>query len=93
MPPRLNASNAYKSLTLQKKSLAVRRNVLCPSVTPSRGFATSKDSKPERSGPNQDVLGHVSEEAADIAKITGETQPDIGQASPVQEVCTTIDQR
>lgn len=37
-------------------------------------------------GPNQDQLGHVSEEAAITGKITGEGGPDLDQGSPVQEV-------
>jgi hypothetical protein len=28
----------------------------------------------------------VSEEAADVSRITGETEPDIGQGTPVQDV-------
>ena len=50
-----------------------------------RGFADEKDQKPA-AGPNQDTLGHVSEEAADMGRITGETKPDLGQGTPVQEV-------
>ena len=37
-------------------------------------------------GPNQEQAPHVSEEAADLAKVVGETAPDIGQGTPVQEV-------
>lgn len=48
-----------------------------------RGFA---DEKQPADGPNQDVLGHVSEEAADMGDVTGETKPDLGQGTPVQEV-------
>lgn len=47
-----------------------------------RGFADEKDPK----GRNEDVLGHVSEEAADMSKIKGETGPDLGQGTPVQDV-------
>lgn len=38
-------------------------------------------------GPNQEQLPHVSEEAAAMGKITGEGGPDIGQGTPVEEVC------
>ena len=37
-------------------------------------------------GPNQQQAPHVSEEAAELAEIVGETAPDIGQGTPVQEV-------
>ena len=37
-------------------------------------------------GPNQDQLPHVSEEAAAIDKITGDTPPDIERGTPIQEV-------
>jgi len=50
-----------------------------------RGFADEKDPNTP-TGPNQDVLGHVSEEAADLGKITGETEPDLGQGTPVQDI-------
>ena len=41
---------------------------------------------PAPSGPNQDVLPHVSEEAAQMGDITGEGGPDLSQGTPVQEV-------
>ena len=50
-----------------------------------RGFADEKDPKPA-TGPNEDVLGHVSEEAADMGDVTGGTKPDLNQGTPVQEV-------
>jgi hypothetical protein len=51
-----------------------------------RGLADEKESN-AATGPNHDVLGHVSEEAADMGKMTGETEPDLGQGTPVQDVC------
>jgi small subunit ribosomal protein S7 len=50
-----------------------------------RSFADEKDPKPAI-GLNQDVLGNVNEEAADIGKVTGETQPNLEQGRPVKEV-------
>lgn len=50
-----------------------------------RGFADEKSPKPA-TGPNQDVLGSVSQEAADVGKVTGEEEPDLSQGTPVQEV-------
>lgn len=44
---------------------------------------------PEANGPNQSQLPHVTEERAEMDKVMGETPPDIGQGTPVQEVgCT-----
>lgn len=38
-------------------------------------------------GPNQEQLPHVSEEAAAMGEVTGETSPDIEEyGTPVQEV-------
>ena len=37
-------------------------------------------------GPNQEQLPHVSEEAADTGRITGEGGPELEQGTPVQEV-------
>jgi len=50
-----------------------------------RGYADERD-QPPATGPNEDVAGHVSEEAAQINRITGETEPDVGQGTPVQDV-------
>jgi small subunit ribosomal protein S7 len=81
MPPRLNLFAAGRSLAIRSRpSIAAR--VPAPALRiASRGFA---DEKPK--GPNQDVLGHVSEEAADLGEVTGETKPDLSQGTPVQEV-------
>ncbi|KAI9817999.1 MAG: hypothetical protein M1832_004520 [Thelocarpon impressellum] len=40
----------------------------------------------EPRGPNQDVLPHVSEEAAATGDITGEGGPELDQGTPVQEI-------
>ncbi|KAL2075623.1 hypothetical protein VTL71DRAFT_566 [Oculimacula yallundae] len=52
------------------------------SVASRRAFADDKAPP----GPNEGQLGHVSEETIDINKIKGETTPDIGQGTPVQEI-------
>lgn len=81
MPPRLNIFSASRSLAVRTRpSIASKTPVQFRAVA-QRGFA---DEKPK--GPNQDVLGHVSEEAADMGNITGETKPDLSQGTPVQEV-------
>lgn len=85
MPPRLDFLRACNSIAprVQPSIVVCRPRFL---ARPSRrGFADEKDPKPA-TGPNQESLGHVSEEAADVSRITGETEPDIGQGTPVQDV-------
>jgi small subunit ribosomal protein S7 len=48
--------------------------------------ATSKYDSNEVRGANESQLPHVTEEAAAIDKVTGNTPPDIEQGTPVQEV-------
>jgi len=57
-----------------------------------RCFADDKTPSP-RSNPNPtgSGIGHVSEEAAEVSDITGETGPDLGQGTPVQEVGSIVD--
>lgn len=89
MPPRLNLLGASRSLARRSSpSIAILQPRIIQ-ISLSRGFADGKDSQPAR-GPNQDVLGHVSEEAVDVGKVTGEKTPDLGQGTPVQEVCVHI---
>lgn len=79
MPPRLNIFGAGRSLAIRARpSIASRQPAQFLSAS-RRGYADEK-------GPNQDGLGNVSEEAADMGDITGETKPDLGQGTPVQEV-------
>lgn len=88
MPPKLNLYGASRSLVIrQRPSIAVRQPGIAQ-VVGRRGFA-EKEEHPAH-GPNQDVLPHVSEEAADIGRVKGETQPEIGQGTPVQDVCSDI---
>lgn len=85
MPPRLNIFGASRSLALRSRPSIASRQPRVFQAASRRGFADEKDPKPA-AGPNQDVLPHASEEAADIGRITGETEPDLGQGTPVQEV-------
>ena len=92
MPPRLNLLGASRSIAIRSRpSIASRQPRLLPRAS-QRYFADEKtpESPPPATRPNQDVLGHVSEEAADMGKVTGETGPDLGQGTPVQEVCFPI---
>jgi small subunit ribosomal protein S7 len=85
MPPRLNFHGASRSLAIRSRPSVALRRPRVAQVVARRSFADEKDPNPA-TGPNQDVLPSVSEEAADVGKVTGETQPDIGQGTPVQEV-------
>ena len=56
-----------------------------------RCFADDKKPAPgSNPNPTGSGIGHVSEEAADVSDITGETGPDLGQGTPVQEVCSIV---
>jgi small subunit ribosomal protein S7 len=86
MPPRLNLYGASRSLSIRASPSIASYKPINLRVAAGRGFADDKEPKSAATGLNQDVLGHVSEEAADMGKVTGETQPDLGQGTPVQEV-------
>lgn len=81
MPPRLNLFTPSRTLAIRSRATGAPCQFRVFQATARRGFADEK-----ATGPNQDVLGHVSEEAADMGNITGETKPDLGQGTPVQEV-------
>lgn len=89
MPPRLNFCAASRSLARRTRPSYNLHQPRILQITSRRGFADERTPKPA-TGPNQDVLGHVSEEAVDISKVTGETEPDLGQGTPVQEVYLSI---
>merc|ERR1711939_354395 len=83
MPPRLNLYGASRSLAFRSRpSIISYQSRISPAVS-RRAFA---DEKTPPTGPNEETLGHVSEEAADMSKIKGETGPDLGQGTPVQEI-------
>ncbi|KAH6724156.1 30S ribosomal protein-like protein S7 [Leptodontidium sp. 2 PMI_412] len=82
MPPRLNLYGASRSLAFRSRpSITSYRPRISPVVS-RRAFADEKAPP----GPNEGQLGHVSEEAGEMSKITGETGPDLGQGTPVQEI-------
>lgn len=87
MPPRLVFSSVYRSLVIRTRP-SIRPPQIAQ-ITPRRGFADEVDRKPA-DGPNQNVLGNVSEEAADINRVTGETQPELNQGTPIQDVRLSI---
>jgi small subunit ribosomal protein S7 len=85
MPPRLNVFGTGRSIAIRYRPSIASYQPRIVHTASRRGFANEKDPKPA-TGPNEDVLGHVSEEAADLGKVTGGTEPDLGQGTPVQEV-------
>jgi small subunit ribosomal protein S7 len=85
MPPRLNLFRAHRSLAIRTRSSIGPGQPRITVAVAHRCFADQK--KPPVTGPNEHGLGHVSEEAADVGKVMGKTQPDLGRSTPVQEVC------
>ncbi|KAI9652276.1 MAG: hypothetical protein M1829_001685 [Trizodia sp. TS-e1964] len=85
-PPRLNIfSPANCFLRPERCVLALRSSTSLPVYLPIRRRPYSNLS--EQDGAlNKDILPHVSEEAAEIGRITGEGGPDLGQATPVLEI-------
>lgn len=95
MPPRLPIRlRLGQSLRPRPTRPTLSPRAACLPTIRCRGFAdkadkTSPPSDPPAQGPNQDVLPHVSEEAATTGQITGEGGPDLDQGTPVQEVRDT----
>ena len=92
MPPRLTSLRCSHVLVPRPiQNAAVARLVL--PIRPRNITSTEKPlpTQPDEDsrGPNQNQLGHVSEEAADTAEIMGETAPEQEvQGTPVAEVLT-----
>jgi hypothetical protein len=81
MPPRLVFARVCGSLAIRARPAINPRRIV--QIAARRAFA---DKKAPDSSPNQNVLGHVSEEAAGISRTIGETQPEPSQGTPVQDV-------
>jgi small subunit ribosomal protein S7 len=90
MPPRLNLRAVSRSLVILSRTSTASSQPRIARVVARRTFTEEKGQQPAL-GPNQDVLPHVSEEAADIADITGGTKPDTSQGTPVQDVCSSTE--
>jgi len=84
MPPRLNFYGASRSFAIRARPSIASHQPRILQAASRRGFADEKD--PPKPGPNRDVLPNVNEEAADVSRVTGKTEPDLGRATPVQEV-------
>jgi small subunit ribosomal protein S7 len=85
MPPRLRLFTS-RSLALRPKPRVAK----CTIAPLQRRYASDNANLPvaeNRKGPNQEQLPHVSEEAAAMGEVMGETSPDIEEhGTPVQEV-------
>jgi hypothetical protein len=88
MPPRLNLRAASRSLVILSRPSVTSVQPRIAQIVARRTFAEEKSQHPAP-GTNQDVLPHVSEEAAEYAEITGGTKPDTSQGTPVQDVCSS----
>ncbi|KAB8300014.1 hypothetical protein EYC80_000254 [Monilinia laxa] len=86
MPPRLNFHSASRSLTIRSRPIVAIRNPAFFNITPAARRCFAEEKQPTRNGSNEDVAGHVSEEARDMAEITGETPPDMGNSTNVQDI-------
>merc|ERR1711977_268547 len=77
MPPRLNLYGASRSLAFRSRpSIISYQSRISPAVS-RRAFA---DEKTPPTGPNEETLGHVSEEAADMSKEKEEIEKTKSQA-------------
>ena len=85
MPPRMNFYGASRSLVIRSRPSLASRQPRIAQVVARRTYADEK-------GPTspEGAMPHVSEEAAQIADVTGKTKPDLGQGTPVQEVCVNL---
>ena len=71
----------------------IRKQAILPlCIRLSHRYSSTNDKPSEQpTGPNQDVLGHVSEEASAMSEITGEEGPELEQGTPIQEVGHLLD--
>ena len=91
MRSRLQSLCSSRAICARSKvpDVSAYRTPLCLRLQQRRSITADEKPLPEsdsQKGPNQDQLGHVSEEAATTGKITGEGGPDLDQSTPVQDV-------
>jgi small subunit ribosomal protein S7 len=86
MPPRITLLPAIKTIPYRPKAPITQWR--STQLFTARLYSSSKTLPVSNSkkGPNTEQLPHVSEEAAAVSKIKGETGPDLNQGTPVQEV-------
>ncbi|MCJ1432914.1 hypothetical protein MMC27_002272 [Xylographa pallens] len=92
MPPRIPLGRSLRAIEFQSRCSKSSPSVSALCFRPATRRYITADEKPLPTadtsdlGPNQERLPHVSEEAAEMAEITGEGGPDIDQGTPIQEV-------
>lgn len=90
MPPRLQLFRSGRPATIIPRTSQQAQLPLCLRISPRRCISADEKplpkAEPGGSGPNQEQLPHISEEAAAMGKITGGGGPTIDQGTPVQEV-------
>lgn len=90
MPPQITPLRSIRALPLRPR--ASESLPLALRAAPRRYITADekplpKTDTPQKPGPNEEQLPHVSEEAAAMAKVKGETAPQIEeQGTPIQEV-------
>ena len=96
MPPRLNLFTARPVAFRTRPSIPQKRffpgtpQQRAASDDAAKKSATTPEEEARFKGPNQDQLPHVTEEQAAMDKTMGETPPDVGQGTPVQEVSQRV---
>lgn len=91
MRSRIQLLQSGRSICVRPKvaEFSAHRIPICLRLQQRRNITADEKPLPESEqpkGPNQDVLPHISEEAAVTSKITGESGPDMEQSTPVEEV-------
>lgn len=96
MPPRLNILSFSRSIPYRPRSQTqwLTRPATRLALPQVRTYSDAKDSKDTPAADlskriDSQPLPHVSEEAAQMAEITGSEGPDLSQGTPVQEVCSS----
>lgn len=90
MPPRLHLFRSGRLAAIIPRVSQQAQPPLCLRLCPQRCISAEEKPLPKAekggSGPNQEQLPHISEEAAAMGNITGEGGPEIDQGTSVQEV-------
>ncbi|KAI9841368.1 MAG: hypothetical protein M1837_000751 [Sclerophora amabilis] len=86
MPPRLPFRLQGRYLPIRHVNCETNGSSLFRAAIRRTYAESEKPPQEQRTGPNQDVLPHVSEEAAATGKITGEGGPELEQGTPIQEI-------
>ena len=98
MPPRIQFPRLRRSICVQARPpIRPSRSVpICIRLQQRRTITADEKPLPEAentTGPNQNQLPHVSEEASIEGDITGRGGPDLDQGTPVQEVVVACEPR